>query len=63
MQHVWGRGDVNTGFWWVYLRERDRVKDTRRDGRIVLRWIFWKWDVGTLTGRIWLRIGTGGGHL
>ena len=28
------------------------------DGRIVLRWIFRKWDVG-----VWLRIGTGGGHL
>ena len=32
------------------------------DGRI-LRWIFRKWDVGVWTGLIWLRIGTGGGHL
>jgi len=33
------------------------------DGRIILRWIFRKWDVGAWTGSIWLRIGIGGGHL
>jgi hypothetical protein len=33
------------------------------DGRIILRWIFKKWDVGLWTGSSWLRIGTGGGHL
>jgi len=25
--------------------------------------IFWKWDVGAGTDSVWLRIGTGGGHL
>jgi len=33
------------------------------DVRIILRWIFRKWDVVARTGLIWLRIGTGGGHL
>ena len=33
------------------------------DGRIVLRWIFRKWDVEVWTGSSWLRIGTGSGHL
>jgi len=33
------------------------------DGRIILRWIFRKWDVGLWTGSSWLRIGTGGGLL
>ena len=33
------------------------------DGRIILRWAFWKWNVGAWTGLIWLRIGTGDGHL
>jgi hypothetical protein len=33
------------------------------DGRIILRWIFRKWDVGVWTGMSWLRIETGGGHL
>jgi len=36
-------------------------------GRPRRRWednrIFRKWDVRTWTGSIWLRIGTGGGHL
>jgi hypothetical protein len=33
------------------------------NGRIILRWILRKWDVGAWTGLIWLRIGTGGGLL
>ena len=32
------------------------------DGRIILRWIFRKWE-GVKTGWSWLRTGTGGGHL
>jgi len=39
------------------------VWDAGVDGRIILRWIFRKWDVGLWTGISWLRIGTGGGHL
>jgi len=58
-----GRGEVHTGFWWVNLRERDHLEDRSVDGMIILRWIFTKWDVGVLTGSIWLRIGTGGRHL
>ena len=33
------------------------------DERIILRWIFRNWDVGVWTESMWLRIGTGGGHL
>ena len=29
------------------LRERDHLGDPGVDGRIVLSWIFRKWDVGT----------------
>jgi hypothetical protein len=32
-------------------------------GRIILRWIFRKWDVLVWTGLGWLRIETGDGHL
>jgi len=32
------------------------------DGRIILRWIFGKWE-GVETEWSWLRIGTDGGHL
>ena len=33
------------------------------DGRVILRWIFRKWEGVVGTGWSWLRIGTGGGHL
>jgi len=39
------------------------LEDPNIDVRIILRWIFRKWDVGTWTGSIALKIGTGGGHL
>ena len=35
----------------------------RRRWGIILRWIFRKWEGVVGTGRSWLRIGTGGGHL
>jgi len=57
------RGEVYAGFWWGNLRERDHLGDPGADGRIILRWIFRKWDVGVWTGSSWLRIGTCGGHL
>jgi len=62
MWRVWGRGEVCTGFWWGNLRERGHWGDLDIDERIILRWIFRKWE-GVETGWIWLRIGTGGGHL
>jgi hypothetical protein len=58
-----GRAEVYTGFQWVNLSERDHLEDRDVDGKIILRWIFTKWDVSAWTGSIWLRIGTGGEHL
>jgi hypothetical protein len=40
-----GRGEACTGFWWRNLRERDHWGDPGVLGRIILRWIFRKWDV------------------
>jgi hypothetical protein len=40
-----------------------KLRDPDVDGRIILRWIFRKWEGVMGTGWSWLRIGTGGGHL
>jgi len=42
---------------------KNHLGDPVVEGRIILKWIFRKWDVGVWTGSNWLRIGTGGGHL
>ena len=42
--------------------KRPLGRDPDIDGRIILRWIFRKWE-GVETGWSWLRIGTDGGHL
>jgi hypothetical protein len=61
--HVARTGEVCTGFWWGNLRERDHWGDPGIVERIIIGWIFKKWNVGVRTGLGWLRIGTGGGRL
>jgi len=56
-------GEVHTGFQWGNLRERDHLEEPGVDGRIILRWICRKWDVGAWTGLIWLMTGAVGWHL
>jgi hypothetical protein len=46
MWHVWGRREVHTGFWWGDPGEGDHLGDSGVEGRIILRWIFGKWDGG-----------------
>jgi hypothetical protein len=61
--HVARKGirEAYTGFWLGNLRERDHLEDSGEDLRIILRWIFTKFDVGVQAGLIWLMIETGGG--
>jgi hypothetical protein len=42
---------------------KKRWGDPGVDGRIMLGWIFKKWDVGVRSGLGWVRIGIGGGRL
>jgi len=41
-----GSAEVYIGFWLGSLRETAQLEDPGIDGRIILRWIFKKWDVG-----------------
>jgi hypothetical protein len=58
-----GVGEAGTGVWCRNLRERDHLDDYGVEGRILLRWIFRKWDVKAWTGSTWLKIGTVDRHL
>jgi hypothetical protein len=57
-----GREEPYTGFGGD-PEGREHLEDPGVDGRIILRCIFRKWDLGVWTGSSWLRIGTGGRHL
>jgi hypothetical protein len=45
-------------FLWEKLTEGVHLEDPGVDGRIILKWIFEKWNGVAWTGSTWLRIGT-----
>jgi hypothetical protein len=42
MGGAWGKGEVQTGFWWGNLTERDHLEDLGVDRKMILKWIFKK---------------------
>jgi hypothetical protein len=44
LRALMGREEVYTEFWWGNLREGDNFEDPGVDGRVILRWIFRKWN-------------------
>jgi hypothetical protein len=50
---AYGGEERHIGFWWGNLRERDHLGDQGVDGRIILRWIFRRWDV---KGMDWIEL-------
>jgi hypothetical protein len=39
MWHIWGRGEVHTGFWWKTVKERGHLEDVDIDVRIMWKGI------------------------
>jgi hypothetical protein len=58
----WGEV-VNKGVWWQNLKERGHLEDLGVDERIILKWIFKKYDSRVRAGFMWLRITTRGRFL
>jgi len=54
---------VYTVFQWGNQRVRDHLGQSGFERRLILRWIFRKWNVVVWNVSSWLRIGTLGGLL
>jgi len=63
MWQVWEPDEVHTGFWWGDPRERNHLEDLGVGGRVILKWIFKRWDWEAWTGLFPFRRGLGGGRL
>jgi hypothetical protein len=50
MWHVWLTGEVHRGCLLGTPREGDHSEELGVDGRMILNWIFKKWDGKALTG-------------
>jgi len=60
---TYGAEVVNTGFWWQNLKERNHLEDLGVHERIILKWIFKKYDCKLNVRFMWLRIRTRGRFL
>jgi hypothetical protein len=46
MWHLWRREEVQTGCWWGNLTERDNLDNLGLGRKIILKFVFKKWDGG-----------------
>jgi hypothetical protein len=53
MLYAWEAGKVITGFRWGDQTETDRLEYLGIDGRMILKWIFKKWNEG-MGGMHWI---------
>jgi hypothetical protein len=58
-----GRVQAYKRSWWGNLRESGHFGNPVEDSRIITKLIFMNWEEVVWTGLMWLRIGTGVGHL
>jgi hypothetical protein len=49
MWHVWGTGEVRSGFWWGDLSKGGHWEDTGIGGGIIVKWIISERDGGAWT--------------
>jgi hypothetical protein len=59
--HVWVRREINTEFWWGYVRERDHLKDVDVDRKITLTLVLSKKRGMAWTDFICFKRGKNGG--
>jgi hypothetical protein len=53
---------VQTRLWWEDLSERDQLENLDIDWRIIVKWVFKKWDSEAWNGLIWFRTGIEAGR-
>ena len=53
---------LSTGYWWENLTERYHLVHLGVGGKTILKKVLKYWD-GVWFVLVWLRMGTGGGHL
>jgi len=56
---MWVTSEIQRGFLWGGLNEREHFEDLGVDRRKILKCIFKRWDVAAWVGLIWLMRGRG----
>jgi len=65
LEHVWWRGEMQTGLWRLDLKARNHMEDLSGDRNVIQKCILQQldWGGGALSELICLRLGAVGGSL